>query len=49
MEEVVAMGLNLAVLYGFGLIIVALILAVIYNAACMKEEKRLEGSAGGEG
>jgi uncharacterized membrane protein (DUF485 family) len=49
MEATVLMGLNLAVVYGFGLIVFALILAVIYNAACMKEEKRLEGSSGGEG
>lgn len=49
MDTVVLMGLNLAVVYGFALIVVALILAIIYNAACIKEEKRLEAPAGGEG
>jgi hypothetical protein len=49
MESVVALGLNLAVVYGFGLIVFALILAIVYNAACMKEEKRLAGPAEGEG
>ncbi len=49
MGSTVLMGLNLAVVYGFGLIVIALILAVIYNSACVKEEKRLEGGRGGEG
>ncbi len=49
MESIVALGLNLAVIYGFGLIVFALILAIIYNQACMKEEKRLEGTSGKEG
>ncbi len=34
-------GLNVAVVYGFGLIIFALVLALIYNAFCMREERRL--------
>lgn len=34
-------GLNLAVVYGFGLIVLALILAVIYNQLCLREERRL--------
>jgi uncharacterized membrane protein (DUF485 family) len=42
MESAVALGLNLAVFYGFALIIFALILAVIYNALCIREEKRHE-------
>ncbi len=41
MEKVVFAGLNLAVVYGFGLIILALVLALIYNAMCTKEEKRV--------
>ena len=43
MEKVVSMGLNLAVVYGFGLIIFAIVLALIYNAMCTKKEKELEG------
>jgi uncharacterized membrane protein (DUF485 family) len=39
MESVVLFGLNLAVVYGFGLIIVALVLALIYNRLCGKKEK----------
>jgi hypothetical protein len=34
-------GLNTAVLYGFGLIVLALIQAVIYNQLCLREERRL--------
>jgi len=39
-------GLNIAVVYGFGLIVFALILALIYNAMCMRMEKLLEHPAG---
>jgi uncharacterized membrane protein (DUF485 family) len=42
MEATVLAGLNLAVVYGFGLIVVALIMAVIYNDLCSREEARLE-------
>jgi uncharacterized membrane protein (DUF485 family) len=41
MEIVLFGGLNLAVVYGFGLIIFALILALIYSQACGRKEKRL--------
>lgn len=41
MDAVVFWGLNLAVVYGFGLIVLALIMALIYNAFCMREEQRL--------
>lgn len=41
MEKVVFGGLNLAVVYGFGLIIFALILALVYSQACERREKRL--------
>ena len=40
MEKIVFKGLNLAVVYGFGLIIFALFLALIYNCMCAKEELR---------
>ena len=33
--------LNLAIVYGLGLIVFALILALIYNALCNKYEKKL--------
>jgi uncharacterized membrane protein (DUF485 family) len=34
-------GLNLAVIYGFGLIIFALLLALIYNRLCTRRENAL--------
>ncbi len=49
METTVFMGLNLAVVYGFGLIVLALILALFYNHACTERERVLaaEESRGG--
>ncbi|MBU1107735.1 MAG: DUF485 domain-containing protein [Candidatus Riflebacteria bacterium] len=44
METEVFMGLNLAVAYGFGLIILALVMAVIYNQTCNNKEAELAGS-----
>ena len=41
MEKTIFAGLNLAVVYGFGLIIFALIVAIIYNYLCTKAEERL--------
>lgn len=38
MGQVVFLGLNLATVYGFALIIVALIEALIYDALCRKKE-----------
>lgn len=32
-------GLNLAILYGFGLIVAALVLALLYMALCKPEQK----------
>ena len=43
MEKTILFGLNLAVVYGFGLIIFALFLAVIYNHKCAAEEKSKGG------
>jgi uncharacterized membrane protein (DUF485 family) len=37
----VLFGVNLAIYYGFGLIIFAIILGIIYNYFCTKEENRL--------
>jgi uncharacterized membrane protein (DUF485 family) len=38
-------SMNLAIIYGIGLIIIALIQAVIYNHYCTKSEKELEKEA----
>lgn len=46
MEKTIFLGLNLAVVYGFGLIIFALILALIYNFACGVREKELNTDTG---
>lgn len=35
------LGLNLAVVYGFGLIILAIVMGVIYNHICTKMEDRM--------
>jgi len=42
MEKIVFGGLNLATVYGFGLIIIALIQALIYSAMCSKQEALLK-------
>lgn len=39
-------SLNLAIVYGFGLIFIAIILAVIYNIICSRAEKKAEQSKG---
>ena len=36
-------GLNLAIIYGFGLIIFALMLAFVYNSICTAAEEELNG------
>ena len=38
MEKTVLFGLNLAMVYGFGLIVFALVEALIYNHMCSKHE-----------
>lgn len=43
MEKVVFMGLNVAIVYGFSLIIFAIILGLVYNGFCTKKEKEHEG------
>ena len=45
MQTIIAAGLNLAVVYGMSLIILALIMALIYNFLCTAKEKELAGSA----
>ena len=46
MEKIIFLGLNLAVVYGIGLIVIALILALIYNRACGLKEKELNTDEG---
>ena len=41
METIVVFGLNLAVVYGFGLILLALVMALIYNQMCGRQEHAL--------
>ncbi len=45
MEKTIVFGLNLACAYGFSLIIVALIMALIYNALCGRQESLLTAEA----
>lgn len=48
MEAIVAAGLNLAVIYGLGLIVFALLLALVYNGACSRREAALAEREGEE-
>ena len=43
MEKIVLVELNLATVYGFGLIVLALVMAAIYNRMCTAREKALAG------
>lgn len=45
MESIVLAGLNLATVYGFGLIVVALVQALVYDGLCRLQEARLAESA----
>lgn len=44
METNIIVGLNLAVVYGFLLIVIALIMALIYNRACSAREASMAKS-----
>jgi uncharacterized membrane protein (DUF485 family) len=46
METIVIFGLNLAVVYGFGLIILAIVSGLLYNRFCNKAEARLNNDEG---
>jgi uncharacterized membrane protein (DUF485 family) len=48
MGTIVFWELNLAVVYGFGLIILAMVMGIIYNAMCTAAEYRMN-TAGWEG
>jgi len=41
MGQVFLAGLNLAVIYGFGLIILAVVMGLIYNIMCSRAEDRM--------
>ena len=41
MEKTVFAGLNLATVYGFALIIIALLQALVYDAMCRAQERKL--------
>jgi uncharacterized membrane protein (DUF485 family) len=41
MGQVVFAGLNLAVTYGFGLIILAIVMGLIYNILCTRAENKM--------
>ena len=41
MQIIVFMGMNLAVVYGMGLIVLALVMALIYNYLCTSKEREL--------
>jgi uncharacterized membrane protein (DUF485 family) len=41
MGKIVFAGVNLAVVYGFGLIILAIIMGIIYNSICTAYENKL--------
>lgn len=41
MEKTILWGLNLAVVYGMGLIIFAIVLAILYDMACRRQEHAL--------
>ena len=45
MEKTVLFGLNLACVYGFGLIVVALVMALVYNAICTRKETTMNADA----
>ena len=49
MEKTVLFGMNLAVVFGMGLIISALILALIYNHQCTQKEKEMNTAAASKG
>lgn len=46
METTPLAGVNLAILYGFGLIVMALVLALIYGALCKPSGDDVTGAGG---
>jgi len=48
MEQIVLWGMNLAVTYGIGLILLAILMALVYNRLCALKEIELHASSAGE-
>ncbi len=48
METIIIFGLNLAIVYGFSLILFAIILGIVYNYVCTKWEDLMNKEEGGE-
>lgn len=48
MASEIFLGLNLAVVYGFGLIILAIVMGTVYNHYCTMLEERLNKPKGGK-
>lgn len=48
METIVLFGMNLACVYGFGLIVVALLQALVYDWMCRKQEAIMNRPSGSE-
>ena len=48
METVVLFGVNLAVTYGFGLIVVAILMGLFYNFLSTRKERELDSERGAE-
>lgn len=46
MGQVVFAGLNLAVVFGFGLIVLAIVMGLIYHAICTQAEDRMNHPEG---
>ena len=46
MRVIIFAGLNLACVYGFGLIILAIVMGLIYNAMCTAAEDRMNKPSG---
>jgi uncharacterized membrane protein (DUF485 family) len=46
MDTLMPFGLNLAAFYGFGIIVFALLLALLYSRACSRSEARAAASKG---
>ena len=44
MEQPFLLGMNVAVVYGFSLIVFALVLAMIYTVMCARKEKELNAA-----
>ena len=44
MEKIVFFGMNLAVTYGIGLILYAILLALLYSRMCVKKELSMENA-----